>query len=136
MVAAILLRKSTLLCSKANLTELSVDGFLHYLYWCWRRSKNSEKTWQKNDMHASSSVGKSIWPERWVIKNSTLHPLCTLHYAPCPLSYKLHIAPPTWLLDAVIKFRNCNWYLPHLYSQFPNKTKRFKIPASIWWNEQ
>ena len=26
----------------------------------------------------------------------------------CKLSYKLDMAPPAWLLDAVGQFRNCN----------------------------
>ena len=87
--------------------------------------------WRKYDMHASFSVWKNIWHECSVTKNITLHPLCTLHYDPCPLSYRLNIAPPTWLFNAVIKFRNCNWYLPHPIHNFQIKTKTFENACLI-----
>ena len=46
----------------------------------------------------------------------------------CKLSYKLNMAPPAWLLDAVGKFRNC--YLHHGIHNFQVIQKHLKMPAA------
>ena len=45
-------------------------------------------------------------------------------------SYKLNLVPPSWLFDAVGKFRYFNLHLAHLVNNFQIKQKHMKIPAS------
>ena len=52
-------------------------------------------------------------------------------------SYNPNMAHPAWLLDAVGKLKDCNWYLlPHLIHNFQIKQKHLKILVSSWWIEK